>query len=331
MDMNITGLDNETLEMLNSAAIRITVPTIYLVVIIVGLPGNGTSFVLLCFHTHPKTPLVIFMINLAITDLLLAFFLPFQIAYHLNHSNWIFGKNHCTFVTTLFYANMYCSILTMTCISIERYLGVVHPIWYRAVWKKKHAMITCLVIWAVLLIVLLPFEYSDLTFDVQELKITTCFDVLKRNMLPDQNAWGLFLFSLFVLLFLIPFTITVVCYVLVILKLSQNSHTVERKKKKRATYLAATVLLVFIMCFAPSNITLLIHIILRFAYNKGCYTAYKLTLSLSCLNSCLNPFIFCFASSEFQKRVYRLINWRQSHYQSSTAMLPSGRLSTVQS
>ncbi|XP_069748109.1 P2Y purinoceptor 8-like [Narcine bancroftii] len=328
MDKNTTRLDNQTLEMLNSAAVRITIPAVYLVVIIIGLPANGISL-LLCFCTHPKTSLVIFIINLAITDLLLGFFLPFQIAYHLSHSNWIFGRVLCTFVTTLFYANMYSSILTMTFISIERYVAVVYPILYNTKWKRKYAVIACLGIWVTLLLVLLPFEYSDLTFHVHELKITTCFDILKKSMFPDQRTWGLFLFTLFVLLFLIPFTITIVCYTLVIWKLSQSTLRTEEKKKKRAVNLAATVLLVFITCFAPSNITLLIHIILRLVYDKGCYTAYKLTLPLSCLNSCLNPFIFCFASTHFQERVYRLINWRQSPNQRDNGIVHLRKMSVI--
>ncbi|XP_048389252.1 P2Y purinoceptor 8-like [Stegostoma tigrinum] len=313
MAMNTT-LDGETLEMLGSALVRITLPTVYLVVILISLPGNGISLWLLCFHTHPKTPLVTFMINLTIADILLAFFLPFQIAYHLNENNWAFGKSLCTFVTTLFYVNMYCSILTMTCISVERYVGVAHPIWYTRGWKRPHAVTICFGIWIILIIVLLPLEYSDLTFDVQPLNITTCFDVLKRDMLPTMNAWGLFLFTLFVLLFLIPFTITVLCYTLVILKLSQTTHS---ERKKRATYLAITVLLVFVTCFAPNNITLFIHIIQRLLYDTGCYTAYKLTLSLSCLNSCLNPFIFYFASTDFQNLFQRLIGRRQSYSQTT--------------
>ncbi|XP_020372976.1 P2Y purinoceptor 8-like [Rhincodon typus] len=313
MAMNTT-LDGETLEMLGSAVVRITLPAVYLVIILISLPGNGISLWLLCFHTHPKTPLVTFMINLTIADILLAFFLPFQIAYHLNENNWAFGKTLCTFVTTLFYVNMYCSILTMTCISVERYIGVAHPIWYRRGWRRPHAVTICFGIWIILIIVLLPLEYSDLTFDVQPLNITTCFDVLKRDMLPTMNAWGLFLFTLFVFLFLIPFTITVLCYTLVILKLSQTTHS---EQKKRATYLAITVLLVFVTCFAPNNITLLIHIIWRLLYDTGCYTAYKLTLSLSCLNSCLNPFIFYFASTDFQNLFQRLIGRRQSYGQTT--------------
>ncbi|XP_041055703.1 P2Y purinoceptor 8-like [Carcharodon carcharias] len=317
MKTNTTSLDNETLEMLTSNAIGIALPAIYLAVILISLPGNGISLWLLCFHTRPKTPLVIFMINLTITDILLAFFLPFQIAYHLNHCDWVFGKNLCTFLTTLFYANMYCSILTMTCISIERYVGVAYPIWYSKGRKRWHAMIICFGIWTILIIVLLPLEYSDLTFEVKQLNITTCFDVLKRDMLPNMKTWGLFLFTLFVLLFLIPFTITVICYTLVILKLSQASQTAHSERKRRAVYLAAIVLLVFVTCFAPNNIILLIHIIRRIRYNTGCYTAYKLTLSLSCLNSCLNPFVFCFASTEFQKLFHRFIGQRQSYGQRS--------------
>ncbi|XP_060682844.1 P2Y purinoceptor 8-like [Hemiscyllium ocellatum] len=316
MVMNVT-LDDETLEMLGSAVIRITLPTVYLAIIFISLPGNGISLWLLWFHTHPKTPLVIFMINLTIADILLAFFLPFQIAYHLNDNNWAFGKSLCTFVTTLFYVNMYCSILTMTCISVERYIGVAHPMWYTRGWKKPHAVTICFGIWLILIIVLLPLEYSDLTFEVQPLNITTCFDVLKRDMLPNNNAWGLFLFTLFVLLFLIPFTIIVSCYTLVILKLSQTSHIAQSEQKKRAICLAAIVLLVFVTCFAPNNITLLIHIIWRLLYDTGCYTAYKLTLSLSCLNSCLNPFIFCFASTDFQNLFHRLIGRQQSFSQTA--------------
>ncbi|XP_038674649.1 P2Y purinoceptor 8-like [Scyliorhinus canicula] len=320
METNATNLtlDSETLEMLASNVIKVTLPTIYVAVILISLPGNGISLWLLCFRTRPKTPLVVFMINLTIADILLSFFLPFQIAYHLNDNNWAFGKSLCTFLTTLFYANMYCSILTMTCISVERYVGVAYPIWYKQGWNRWHAVTVCCGIWTVLIIVLLPLEYSDLTFEVKQLNITTCFDVLKRNMLPNTEAWGLFLFTLFVLLFLIPFTITVICYTLVILKLSQTSHKEHSEKKRRAVYLAATVLLVFVTCYAPNNITLLIHIIWRLQFNSGCYTAYKLTLSLSCLNSCLNPFVFFFASTEFQKHFHRLIGRRQSYSQRTT-------------
>ncbi|XP_007889484.1 P2Y purinoceptor 8-like [Callorhinchus milii] len=310
--MNTTQLDNETLQMLSSGALRVWLPVVYSMVVLISLPCNGVSFWLLCFHTRPKTPLTIFLINLTLADLLLAFFLPFQIAYHVNHNHWVFGKGLCTFVTTVFYANMYCSILTMTCISVERYVGVLYPIRYAAWRDNRYAVAICVVMWAITLIILLPLEYSDLTFRVEELGITTCFDVLKRSVFSDKGSWGIFIFSIITFLFFIPFTITVLCYTRLIVRLCRREPKARGSGQKgRAVCLATLVVLVFVVCFTPSNITLLFHIILRLLYGRGCYEAYKVTLSLSCLNSCLDPFIFCFASKQFSSHLRQLLGgWR---------------------
>ncbi|XP_078078642.1 S-geranylgeranyl-glutathione receptor P2RY8-like [Mustelus asterias] len=300
------SLDNETLEMLSNHMIKSSLPVIYLIVAIISLPGNGFSLFLLC-RTQPKTPSIIFMINLTITDLVLAIFLPFQSAYHWNGNNWTFGANLCNVVTVLFYANMYCSILTMTCISLDRYVGVVLPMHCTRWRTNKYALAICLGMWAFILVILLPLEVKDLTYEVHELNITTCFDILKIDMLPSKEAWAAFLFTLFGILFLIPFCITVYCYTRIIAKLVKTTSSYVSVQKRRAISLALVVLLVFITCFAPNNFILLIHIINRIFFNKGIYTAYKVTLTLSCLNSCLDPFIYYFASKEFRKKLRRYL------------------------
>ncbi|XP_078259086.1 P2Y purinoceptor 8-like [Rhinoraja longicauda] len=302
MEVNGNILDNETLEMLTSPAIKNTLPVIYIIVAMISLPGNGFSLFLLC-KTQPKTPSIIFMINLTITDLVLGIFLPFQSMYHWNGNNWTSGPSMCSLVTVLFYANMYCSILTMTCISLERYFGVVHPM-YCTRWRtKRYAVLVCLGMWAVVHIALLPLEMNDLTYKVDALNITTCFDILKKNMLPSKVAWAAFLFTLFLFLFLIPFCVTVYCYIRIIAKLIKTSSYHGYEQKRRAVCLALIVLLVFITCFAPNNLILLAHMIKRVFYERGIYSAYKVTLTLSCLNSCLDPFIYYFASKEFRKKL----------------------------
>ncbi|XP_059819766.1 P2Y purinoceptor 8 [Hypanus sabinus] len=302
-------LDNDTLEMLSNPAIKNTLPIFYLIVAAISLPGNGFSLFLLC-RTQPKTSSIVFMINLTITDLILGAFLPFQSMYHWKGNNWTFGSSLCSMVTVLFYANMYCSILTMTCISLERYSGVVLPMHCKRWRITKHAILICLVMWALVLITLLPLEMNDLTYEVQELNITTCFDVLKRDMLPSKAAWAAFLFTLFGILFLIPFCITVYCYIRIIAKLIKTSTSYGHKQKRRAICLALIVLLVFITCFTPNNFILLAHIIERIFYEKGIYSAYKITLTLSCLNSCLDPFIYYFASMEFRKKLRAFLHLR---------------------
>ncbi|KAL8190202.1 UNVERIFIED_CONTAM: P2Y purinoceptor 8 [Gekko kuhli] len=285
--------------MLTNPTVMSTLPLLYSLVVVISIPGNAFSLWVFFFHIKPKTPSVIFMINLSITDLVLACCLPLQIAYHMQGNNWLYSNNLCSVVTVMFYANMYSSILTMTSISLERYLGVVYPMKLVKWRRKRYALIGCLVMWAALLSALSPLAKTDLTYKVEELNITTCFDVLKWSMLPSIPAWAVFLLSLFILFFLIPFTVTVACYIGIIRKLVQASNRYGNGQKTRSVYLAVIVLLVFITCFAPNNFVLLVHMVSRLYLNKSYYHIYKLTLGLSCLNNCIDPFIYYFASKEF--------------------------------
>ncbi|XP_014892567.1 P2Y purinoceptor 8 [Poecilia latipinna] len=299
-------LDNATLSLFRDVNTSTVISVIYMLVTIINWVGNGLSMWLLLFRTSPKTPSIIFMINLTLTDLALGSALPFQIDYQLQGYNWRLGSNMCSFMTLVFYGNMYCSILTMMAIGIDRYLGIVKPMRFRKNKKRKSvAVICCLLMWGLVLGVLYPLMTTDLTYKVPELQITTCFDVLKQSMLPSVGAWAAFLFSMVFLLFLFPFCVTMFCYVSVIHKLSSDSKTVQ---KGRAIRLAVVVLLVFVFCFAPNNILLLAHSVLRLFYGKSLYMAYKLSLCFSCLNSCLDPFIYYFASKDFRQKLREIMN-----------------------
>ncbi|XP_072253726.1 P2Y purinoceptor 8 [Leuresthes tenuis] len=305
-DFNGSHLDNATLSMFQNVNASITISVIYIFVTAINLAGNGLSMWLLLFHTSPKTPSIIFMINLTLTDLALGTALPFQISYQLQGYNWNLGSKMCSFLTLVFYTNMYCSILTMMAIGIDRYLGIVRPMFFRQYRQSKSiAVFSCFLMWALVLGVLYPLMTTDLTFDVPELGITTCFDVLKKSMLPSISAWAFFLLSMVFILFLFPFCVTTFCYFSVIHKLTKDSKTAQ---KERAIRLAVVVLLVFVLCFAPNNILLLAHSVLRLFYNKSLYMAYKLSLCFSCLNSCLDPFIYYFASKDFRQKLRVIMN-----------------------
>lgn len=299
-------LDNATLYLLQNVNNSIAVSVIYVIVTVINLGANGLSMWILLFHTSPKSPSIIFMIHLTLTDLALGAALPFQIAYQLQGYDWNLGPKMCSLLTVGFYTNMYCSILTMMAIGIDRYLGIVRPMLFRQTRKRKSiAFISCLLMWGLVLSVLYPLMTTDLTFYIPELQITTCFDMLKRNMLPSTSAWAAFLFSMVFVLFFFPFCVTTFCYASVIRKLARDSKTAQ---KERAIRLAFVVLLVFTLGFAPNNILLLSHAVTKLFYNKSLYMAYKLSLCLSCLNSCLDPFIYYFASKEFRQKMRQIMN-----------------------
>ncbi|XP_045910106.1 P2Y purinoceptor 8 [Micropterus dolomieu] len=299
-------LDNATLALFQDINTSIAISVIYMIVTAINLVGNGLSMWLLLFRTSPKTPSIIFMINLTLTDLAVGAALPFQIAYQLKGYNWSLGPVMCSFQTLVFYTNMYCSILTMMAIGIDRYLGIVRPMLFRETRERKSiAVISCLLMWGLVLSVLYPLMTTDLTFDIPELGITTCFDMLKKNMLPSQSAWAAFLFTMVFALFLFPFCVTTFCYVSILRKLTRDSKTAQKERAIRLTFV---VLLVFTLCFAPNNILLLSHTVMRLFYGQSLYMAYKLSLCFSSLNSCLDPFIYYFACKDFRQKLRQIMN-----------------------
>ncbi|KAM9320271.1 S-geranylgeranyl-glutathione receptor P2RY8 [Gastrophryne carolinensis] len=326
-------LDNETLAMLQNKLILTVLPVLYLLVAAISIPFNLVSLWILIFHSKPVTSSTILMINLSVADLVLAMFLPFQSIYHFKGNQWIFGKNLCNVVTIVFYTNMYCTILTIMLISLERYLGIIHPM-NSSTWRKKRfAVLAIIVIWIILLGAFYPMESTDLTFEVANLNITTCFDVLKWEMLPNILSWAAFIISLLFFFFLIPTIITVVCYICIIRKLIQTSNRHGTGQERRSIKLAIIVLIMFITCFAPNNILLLIHTISRLFYDRSYYHIYKLTLTLSCVSSCADPFIYYFACKDFRKKALDLWNRRfgkNGHFETRRGSLFSALFSSGQ-
>lgn len=99
---NSTKLDNITLSLFQNATASTAISIIYIVVTVINLTGNGLSMWLLLFRTTPKTPSIIFMINLTLTDLTLGLVLPFQIMYQMQGYNWSLGPAMCRYSCLFF-------------------------------------------------------------------------------------------------------------------------------------------------------------------------------------------------------------------------------------
>ena len=76
----------------------------------------------------------VYTLNLALADLLYACSLPLLIYNYAQGDHWPFGDLTCRLIRFLFYANLHGSILFLTCISFQRYLGICHPL---APWHKR--------------------------------------------------------------------------------------------------------------------------------------------------------------------------------------------------
>ncbi|XP_051540910.1 P2Y purinoceptor 3-like [Myxocyprinus asiaticus] len=112
---------------------------------------------------------LIYMVNLASTDLMYSFSLPFLVASYVMRDHWVFGDFMCRLVRFLFYFNLYCSIFFLTCISIHRYMGICHPIRTIALESKRAVRGICTTIWVVVFILTCPIVRFAKTGDVMRM------------------------------------------------------------------------------------------------------------------------------------------------------------------
>ncbi|XP_053560595.1 P2Y purinoceptor 8 [Bombina bombina] len=302
------SLTNNTLDMLQNKGLQTVLPFLYLFIFFVSVPLNVLSLWIIS-QSHPWTPTIVFFINLAITDLLYGMTLPFQVTYHLNGNNWPFGRTFCSITTFLFYGNMNCSVLIMACISMERYMGIVHPMHSHSLISVRKVFLTCFLIWLFVLIVDLPFLYTNLTYRVHELHIVTCFDILPKNMFPNQLFLCVYFACHVLVFFFIPFLIMAVCYLSIIVTLLQSHNVQTKMVKKQTIRMVIVVLTVFIVCYLPNNVLQIVHFIYRFKNNDTVYVEYKLSLALNSLNCCLDPVVYYFGSKELRQKVQNRIRY----------------------
>lgn len=312
-------ISEEALLFLTGPVSTILIPSFYTVVCLISVPINICALMAFGRRIRPKKPAAIYMLNLASADLIFAMLLPFKIVYHFGGNNWLFGPVMCRVVTAAFYWNMYCSVLLITCISVDRLLAVAYPI-DSLVWRRpKNSVIACATMWILSFAGSVPLVLSEQTVYLKELGVTTCHDVLPVQEQIWHNKF--YFIALCCALFFLPLLVTVVSYARVIWVLTSVPRGVpgSSRRRTRAVVMALTVLVMFVLCFAPTNCLLLVHF-LQFNTGisqaqeapDGSYAAYLVFLCVGSLNCLLDPLVYYFGSSQCQRQLFSVLTCKKS-------------------
>lgn len=297
---NITYLliHNATRSQLNSVVTVRLIPCLYTLVFLVGLPSNGLALWVLATRAEKLTSTV-FLMNLAAADLLLISVLPFKIFYYFLGNNWPFGEGLCRVTTAFFYGNMYCSVLLLTCISVDRYLAVVHPFFSRSFRTPAFAACTCTAIWLCAAVLTLPLILQQQSYPLYRANNTLCHDVLPRN--EDDGYYFYYFICLIACAFLAPLVVMLFSYCSVLRALLDNG-----KRYAYSMKLTALVLFTLVAFYTPSNVLLLVHYSSYHSKLHGnLYISYMVSLAISTFNSCADPFVYYYVSEDFRDKVRR--------------------------
>ncbi|CAM4577233.1 unnamed protein product [Leuciscus chuanchicus] len=283
-------------------------PLVYGVVFLLGLTGNGLLLTVLLKRRRNLRITEIYLLHLALADLLLLFTLPFAVTQGV--SGWLFGNFLCKLLGLINRLNLVCGSLLLACIGFDRYLAIVHAIPSLQARRPRTVHLTCALLWLICLSVTIP---NMVFLSVEEENNSTRFSCSYNNHGIHASNWMLVSrFLTHLLCFILPLVIMGYCYTSIIITLCQSQRSLE---KQGAIRLALLVTLVFCLCWLPYNITVFMDtlVILEVMPERSCYSkasrerALIVTQSIGFSHCCLNPILYAFIGVRFRRDLLHLL------------------------
>ncbi|XP_060531507.1 cholecystokinin receptor type A-like [Cylas formicarius] len=190
---------------------QIMVP-LYLIIFVLSMVGNTFVLVTLIRDRRMRTVTNVYLLNLALADLLLGVFcMPFTLVGQVLR-NFIFGERMCKLIPYFQAVSVSVAVWTLVAISMERYFAICRPLKSRRWQTRSRASKIICVLWIISLSWNLPIlAFSTLQATKRGYKC--------RELWPSYDTEVAFNLILDAILLLIPLIIMSLAYFMIIEKL----------------------------------------------------------------------------------------------------------------
>jgi hypothetical protein len=228
--------------------------TLYILLMMISIFGNLIVIFIICCNKFMRKSTNFFILNLAICDLAILFSCMWvQMILTQYNNTWPLGELFCKFNSFSQMVSIIASVLTLSLISCDRYIGIVHPLKSKIITSKISYYLIIAAVWIVSILISIP------TFIYRTYTERKWADFVERNcddlgwpisLVKDENGCVLkatrplkriYYTSVIILLFFLPLIIMTITYSIMIKKLwsksvitqcSMNADTSLKNKKK---------------------------------------------------------------------------------------------------
>ncbi|XP_037376897.1 neuromedin-B receptor [Talpa occidentalis] len=315
--------------------IRCVIPSLYLLIITVGLLGNILLVKIFITNSAMRSVPNIFISNLAAGDVLLLLTCVPVDASRYFFDEWMFGQVGCKLIPVIQLTSVGVSVFTLTALSADRYRAIVNPM---DIQKSGAVLWTCVKavgIWVVSVLLAVPeavFSEVARIGSSENGSFTACIPYPQTDELHPKIHSVL----IFLVYFLIPLAIISVYYYHIAKTLIKSAHDLpgeyneHTQKQIETRKRLAKIVLVFVGCFVfcwfPNHI---LYMYRSFHYNRidpslGHMIVTLVARVLSFCNSCVNPFALYLLSESFRRHFNsQLCCGRKSYQERSTSYVLS--------
>ncbi|XP_033894490.3 G-protein coupled receptor 55a [Acipenser ruthenus] len=251
--------DNKILRMSEnvSDAVQLFQLIIYIPTFSIGLLFNLSALWILLFKIRKWTESTTYMGSLIFSDCLLLFSLPFKISAYNTSEQWLLGSPFCSFLESLYFVNMYGSILIIMCISVDRYIALRHPFLAKSLRSPLKATLVCAAMWTII------FGSSVEAYKLHgdQVNVTHCFHSFSNSTWEKIHVIAT-METLFVASALIM-TFCSIEIVRVIKRRGGDSLEVQKQSNNKSVKIVLANLVTFLTCFIPCHIAMLLYFLVK--------------------------------------------------------------------
>ncbi|XP_049538173.1 RYamide receptor-like [Anopheles darlingi] len=276
-----------------------------------------------------RTVTNLYLANLALGDLLMTLFcIPFSFASLFVLQYWPFGPLLCHLVNYLQAVSVLVSAYTLVAVSVDRYRAIMAPLrgWSRrrGATAKRRAGLLLGAVWTGAAVTAAPIALHSTLVQPSDWH-AHCHQSICTEVWPDARADRAYSLALLLLQFLVPLVALVYTYGRIGWRLwwdhqrrtgasasplgesrrARDRHM--RRARRRTVRMMLAVVTVFIVCWLPFNVFLLVPLgedaehwaplpYLWFAFHW-----------LAMSHSCYNPLIYCYMNPCFRRAFYALL------------------------
>lgn len=341
-DINITFEEPCSAE--SSDFNKIFLPTVYGIIFILGIIGNGLVVVVMGYQKKVKTMTDKYRLHLSVADLLFVLTLPFWAVDAAK--TWYFGGFLCVSVHMIYTVNLYSSVLILAFISLDRYLAVVRATNSQATRKLLASRVIYVGVWLPAAVLTVPdmvfarlYDTGSSNLLLQDESLETAESrTICQRLYPEKTSviWTVvFRFQHILVGFILPGLVILICYCIIIAKLSQG--TKGQVLKKKALKTTVILILCFFFCWLPYCIGIFLdNLIMLNVLSSSCELQQavdkwiSVTEALAYFHCCLNPILYAFLGVKFKKTARNALTPSSRSSQKATLMTRKrGQISSV--
>ncbi|XP_026874512.2 C-C chemokine receptor type 7 [Electrophorus electricus] len=271
-------------------------PMVYSITFFLAMVGNFLVILTYAYFNRIKTMTDIFLLNLAVADLLFALSLPFWVASFF--ATWQMGLILCKAMHTIYKVSFFSGMLLLTCISVDRFFSITKAVAahrYRSS-AVCYGHVSSVVVWAMATLFSLPeIIYSHINGNQTCVAYSSGQEHLRVSVQVSQMVLG----------FALPALVMVFCYSCIFRTLMQ-ARSFERNKALKVIF---AVVVVFVASQLPYNVVMGLSTpsTTNCEYDNSLLYAMDVSRSLAFLRCCVNPFLYAFVGVKFRRDLLKLM------------------------